>query len=190
MGLRDLASDYSATRARRNALIAIAATFAIFSALLGAMFYLRSASAQWPEPFHFASLLMAGAMTMFSLCASLTVAIGARALSPAEIEPAVRWVAIAIACWLTFQFLEVVEWTRLVYLVGLGPRTAFGGSYLALTASHWLAISACVCWMTYVAVDIRHRDVLAPAMYSHFLNLWWIVLLFALYFPNATLRGI
>jgi heme/copper-type cytochrome/quinol oxidase subunit 3 len=32
--------------------------------------------------------------------------------------------------------------------------------------------------------------VLAVALYSHFLNLWWIVLLFSLYFSNADLRGI
>jgi heme/copper-type cytochrome/quinol oxidase subunit 3 len=39
-------------------------------------------------------------------------------------------------------------------------------------------------------VDVRRRDVLAPAMYSHFLNFWWIVLVFALYFTNADLGGL
>jgi heme/copper-type cytochrome/quinol oxidase subunit 3 len=133
---------------------------------------------------------MVSGMTMFSLCASVTVAIGARALQLEETEPAVRWVAIAISSWIMFLFLEIVEWVRLVYLVGLGPRTAFGGTFLALTGTHWLAATACVCWMTYVAVDVRRRDVLAVALYSHFLNLWWIVLLFSLYFSNADLRGI
>ncbi len=133
---------------------------------------------------------MVAGMTMFSLCASVTIAVGSRALVLNQIEPAVRWVAIAISCWIMFLFLEIVEWVRLVYLVGLGPKTAFGGSFLALTGTHWIAASACVCWMTYVAVDVRRRDVLAVALYSHFLNLWWIVLVFCLYFSNANLQGI
>jgi heme/copper-type cytochrome/quinol oxidase subunit 3 len=186
----DIIRVHTATRSRRAALLVIAANFAFFAALLAVMFYLRATAVNWPAPFHFASLLMVGAMTMFSLCGSVTIAIGARALHLDEVEPAVRWVAIAVACWITFLFLEIVEWVRLVYLVGLGPRTTFGGSYLALTGTHWLAASACVCWMTYVAVDVRRRDVLAVALYSHFLNLWWIVLLFCLYFSNANLQGI
>lgn len=182
--------EHTATRPRRADLLVIAANFAFFAALLAVMFYLRSTATEWPTPFHFASLLMVGGMTMFSLCGSVTVTIGAYALSLEQNEPAVRWLAIAISCWIMFLFLEIVEWVRLVYLVGLGPRTAFGGSYLALTGAHWVAASACVCWMTYVAADVRHRDVLAVALYSHFLNLWWIVLLFCLYFSNANLQGI
>lgn len=186
----DIIRVHIATRSRRAALLVIAANFAFFAALLAVMFYLRSTAADWPTPFHFASLLMVGAMTMFSLCGSVTVGVGARALHLDEVEPAVRWVAIAVSSWIMFLFLEIVEWVRLVYLVGLGPQTAFGASYLALTGTHWLAASACVCWMTYVAVDVRRRDVLAVALYSHFLNLWWIVLLFCLYFSNANLQGI
>ena len=50
------------------------------AALLGAMFYLRSTSQTWPEPFHFASLLMVAAMTMFSLCGSVTMVNAAASL--------------------------------------------------------------------------------------------------------------
>ncbi len=168
----------------------VAANLAFFAALLAAMFYLRTNAPSWPAPFHFASLLMVGAMTLFALTASVTAGVGARALYLDELEPAVRWVAIAIANWITFQFLEVVEWVRLIYLVGFGPGTTFGATYLALTLTHWLGVTACVCWMTYVAVDVRGRDILAVSIYSHFLNLWWIVLLFAVYFSNANLQGI
>lgn len=182
--------EHVATRTRRAALMVVAANFVFFAALLAVMFYLRATAADWPAPFHFASLLMVGAMTMFSLCGSVTIAIGARAVALYEIEPAVRWVAIAIASWITFLFLEIVEWVRLIYLVGYGPHTVFGATYLALTGTHWLAVSGCVCWMTFVAVDVRRRDVLAAALYSHFLNFWWLVLLFCLYLPNANLQGL
>ena len=65
----------------------------------------------------------------------------------------------------------------------------FGGTFLLLTGTHWLAATGCVGWFCYVAADVKKRDILAAALYSHFLNLWWIVLVFALYFFNADMQG-
>jgi heme/copper-type cytochrome/quinol oxidase subunit 3 len=183
-------AEFYATRTRRGVLLIVAAHAAFFAALLAVMFYLRWVSEEWPAPFHFASLLMVAALTMFALSGSVTVQIAARAVKLADQEPAVRWIAVGIASWLTFLFLEIVEWVRLVYLVRLGPDTAFGGTYLALTGAHWVAACACVCWMTFVAIDTRRRDILAVAIYSHFLNLLWVVLVLTLYFPNANMQGI
>src|SRR5882724_6712392 len=133
-------TEYWSTRPRRLTAVFIAGNLAFFAALLGVMFYLRLHSEDWPVPFHFASLLMVSALTMFALCASVTVAIGDRAARmEASSEPAVRWIAIAISSWFMFLFLEIVEWVRLVYLENLGPHTAFGGTFLALTFTHWLA---------------------------------------------------
>lgn len=178
------------TRTRRVTVAFIASNFAFFMALLAVMFYLRSGARDWPVPFHFASLLMAAALTMFSLVGSATLHVAYRAARLDDREPAVRWIAIAISCWFVFLFLEIVEWVRLVYLEGLGPHTQFGATFLSLTGSHWVAASFALGWFTYVAVDVKNRDVLAAAMYSHFLNVWWLVLLFALYFSNANLEGI
>ena len=181
--------QYYATKTRRVVLLVIAASTMFFATLLSVMFYLRWASEMWPTPFHFASLLMATALTMFALCASVTGEVSAQSVNAADPEPAVRWLAIAITCWLMFLFLEIVEWVRLVYLEQLGWDTTFGATFLSLTGAHWIAASAVVCWMTFVANGTRTRDVLAVAMYSHFLNAVWLVLLFALYFSNATLAG-
>lgn len=183
-------TQYFATRTRRGTLWIIAAHMAFFATLLAVMFYLRWASEEWPTPFHFASLLMVAALTMFAAAGSATLEVATRAVKLDDQEPAVRWIAIGIACWLTFLFLEVVEWVRLVYMVHLGPRTAFGGTYLALTGAHWIAVCACVSWMTVAASNTRKRDVMAVAMYSHFLNLLWIVLVFTLYLTNANLEGV
>jgi heme/copper-type cytochrome/quinol oxidase subunit 3 len=188
--MRAYIAEYYATRTRRGTLWIIAANLAFFAALLAVMFYLRWASEAWPTPFHFASLLMVTALIMFAVSGSATLEMAARAARLNDQEPAVRWVAVGIASWLTFLFLEIVEWVRLVYLVGLGPDTAFGGTYLALTGAHWLAACACVCWMTFVANDTRRRDIVAVAMYSHFLNVLWLVLVFALYLTNASLGEI
>jgi heme/copper-type cytochrome/quinol oxidase subunit 3 len=185
--MRDYIAVYYATRARRGTLWIIAANAAFFAALLAVMFYLRWVAEAWPTPFHFASLLMVAALTMFAASGSATLEMASRAVKFNDQEPAVRWVAVGIASWLTFLFLEIVEWVRLIYLVRLGPDTAFGGTYLALTGAHWIAAVACVCWMTWVAVDTRRRDVIAVAMFSHFLNLLWLVLVFTLYLTNASL---
>jgi cytochrome aa3-600 menaquinol oxidase subunit 3 len=183
-------SRYYSTRARRAALLTSAATGVFFAALLGVMFYLRWAAEAWPAPFHFASLLMVTGLTMFGLAASATFEIGSRAVGFPDREPALRWIAVGIATWLTFLFLEIVEWIRLVYLVQLGPDTAFGSTFLALTGAHWIAVGCCVAWMTWAANDTRSRDVLAPAIFSHFLNLVWIVLVATLYLPNADIWGL
>ena len=178
---------YYATRARRSTIWIIAANACFFGALLAVMFYLRWIATDWPTPFHFASLIMVTALTMFCVAGSWTLEMASRALDAADAEPAVRWIAVGIACWLTFLFLEVVEWVRLIFLLRIGPDTAFGGTYLAVMGAHWIAGCVCVCWMTYVAINVRKRDILAVAMYAHFLNLVWVVLLFTVYFSNATL---
>ena len=181
---------YYATPARRAALLTSAVTGVFFAALLAVMFYLRWAAEAWPTPFHFASLLMVAGLLMFAMTASATFEIASRAVGLPDIEPAIRWLAVGIATWLTFLFLEIVEWIRLVYLVRLGPDTAFGSTFLALTGAHWIAVACCVAWMTWAANSPRRRDILAPTIFSHFLNLVWIVLVITLYLPNADLWGL
>src|SRR5690349_10417474 len=117
--MKEFLAGYYATRARRGTLILIAGNMLFFGALLAIMFYLRWAAEEWPAPFHFASLLMVAALTMFAVAGSVTCEVGARATKFADRETVVRWFAVSIACWLTFMFLEVVEWVRLVYLVRL-----------------------------------------------------------------------
>lgn len=186
-----IVAEYFSTRPRRLTALFIAGNIPFFAALLGVMFYLRWVSEEWPTPFHFASLLMVSALTMFGLCASVTVAIGARAAQTENsTEPAVRWIAIAISSWFIFLFLEIVEWVRLVYLERLGPDTSFGSTFLALTGTHWIAATGCLGWFCYVAANVKKRDILAAALYSHFLNLWWLVLVVTLYFFNADIQGI
>lgn len=177
-------AEYAATPVRRRTLVLIAANFAFFSALLAVMFYVRTMSADWPVPFEFGNLLMAFAMGMSGVCASITMVVGANSAAQGKDDEAVRWIAIAIASWLVFLFLEGVEWANLVYLVGVGARTAFGGTYLVLTGAHWLAVIVCATWFTFTIADVRRHDILAPALYSHFLAIWWIVLVILLYLPN------
>jgi heme/copper-type cytochrome/quinol oxidase subunit 3 len=184
MTLHTYIDEYRATPTRRRTMVLVAVNFALFAALMVVMFYVRAKSTNWPVPFEFGSLLMVSAMAMSAICASVCMAVGAHSASKGEYDEAVRWVAIAISSWLIFLFLELVEWVRMIYLVELGPKTPFGGTYLALTGTHWLAVIACGIWFTFVVADIRRRDILAAALYSHFLAIWWLVLVILLYLPN------
>jgi heme/copper-type cytochrome/quinol oxidase subunit 3 len=188
--MKEILAEYYGTRRRRQTLLMIAAQSAFFAALLAVMFYLRWASEMWPTPFHFASLLMVAGLTMFALSSSVTVEIASRAAKLQDTEPAVRWMAISVVTWLTFLFLEIVEWVRLVFLEKLDWSTSFGATYLSLMVTHWVAVLGCALWMIFVANDVKKRDVLAVALFSHFLNAVWIVLVFTLYLTNATLDGI
>ena len=188
--MRAALTEYFITRSRRIAWLVIAANFMLFATLLAVMFYLRWISEEWPAPFHFGSLLMVGAMTMFSLCGSVTMAIAAKATRLDDIEPAVRWIAIAISSWFVFLFLEIVEWVRLGLSRQPRPARVFRSHLPGAYRTHWLAATACVCWMTYVAVDVRQRDMLAVALYSHFLNFWWIVLVIRALFLERHSQGI
>jgi heme/copper-type cytochrome/quinol oxidase subunit 3 len=177
-------SAYAATPARRRTLAAVAIHLLIFAALMVWMFRVRAASSDWPVPFEFGSLLMIFAMAMGAVCGSITMAVAANRAERGEGEEAIRWIAIAISSWLVFLFLEAVEWVRMVYLVQLGPETPFGLTYLSITGAHWLGAIACVGWFTFCLTKVLKRDILAAALYSHFLAIWWIVIVFLIYFPN------
>ena len=182
---------YFATRQRRITGLVGVATLAFFGVFLFALQYTRWNSSDWPTPFHFPSMLMAVALAMFALCGSVTVVVAeVAARDKTDLEPARRWMAIAVTSWFLFLFLEVVEWVHLVYVEQLGPYTQFGSVFLALTGVHYLAATCCMVWLGIAAARVERRDLLAPALYSHFLNLWWIVIVVTVYFPNADLRGI
>ena len=178
-------AEYGATPVRRRTLIVVALNSLLFLGLLAAMFYVRIHAPEWPVPFQFGSLLMVFAMASGGICGSITMVVAARSAAAGQTEEAVRWVAIAIVSWVTFLVLETVEWVNLFYLVDIGPKTKFGSTYIALTGSHWVCVIACVIWFTLTLSDVRKRDLLAAALYSHFLALWWMVLIVAVYLVNA-----
>ena len=177
---------YAATPTRRRTLVLIGMNFACFAALAGYTIYVRTTAKDWPiaPPFEFGNLLMVFAMAMAAVCGSTTMVAGSHSAAKGNPEEAVRWIAIAISAWLVFLFLECVEWANLMYLKDLGPETPFSSSFLLMTGTHWLAVIACTIWFTFAIADVRRRDILAAALYSHFLVIWWIVIAILLYLPN------
>src|SRR5437868_9183609 len=100
-----LIAEYAATPARRRTLWIVAGNFAVFTALIAVMFYVRTTSeGEWPVPFEFGSLLMVFSMAMAAVCASITMVVGAHSAAKGKVDESVRWIAIAIVSWLVFLF--------------------------------------------------------------------------------------
>lgn len=178
---------YTATRARRTSLMIGAAGLMVFIALFVVHFYLRAAAEEWPKAFSFPSLVLALALTSFAISSSVTCEIGAHALAQGDHLPAIRWLAISIVTWGTFAFVGIVEWVRVVFMLNLDWHTSFGASYLSIVITHWFGVCACALWLAIVAAKIKEHDILAVALFSHFLNLVWLATLVLIYFPNTNL---
>jgi cytochrome aa3-600 menaquinol oxidase subunit 3 len=162
---------------------------AIFIALFVFGIRLRSSAVEWPKAFQFGSLLMSVAMTSFALAASVTAELGARTARETDVEPAVRWLAISISCWLVFLFLEIVEWVRLIFIADLGFSTQFGKVHLLITSFHWAGVLGAIGWLSWAIAGVRRHNLLPAALFTHCLNLWWLVILTVQYFSNASLTG-
>ena len=106
-----------------------------------------------------------------------------------DVEPSVRWLAIAISGWLVFLFLEIVEWVRLIFLINYGLGTPFGLAHLTVSGFHWFGVLAGVGWLTWAIARVRTRNLLSAALFTHVLNFWWLAIVFIMYFTNASLAG-
>ena len=170
---------------------------AIMTATFFAVFaYLRFTAPRWPDAFHFGSGLMAAAMTMFLLSGSFTMFLAVRATQGPKSEPstAARWVGITVAAWCCFVLLEGMEWTRLLWIIGvtLGSNPwnipLFGATYYILTGLHGLHVIAGLVYLTLVA--LKKWDVKAAQWYVHFVNAMWLPLFFGLYLASTDLQGL
>jgi cytochrome c oxidase subunit 3 len=164
--------------------------------LLVAFAYFRFRAPLWPTAFHFASGLMAAAMTMFLLSGSFTMYLAVRAAHSGEADAQTpsKWVAVTAASWCCFVLLEGIEWMRLILVVGVTLRSnpwnvpLFGATYFILTGFHALHVVAGLVYLTLVAV--RKWDVKAAQWYVHFVNAMWLPLFFGLYLASVDLQGL
>jgi len=164
--------------------------------LFAAFAYLRWRAPHWPDAFHFASGLMAAAMTMFLLSGSFTMRAAVRAKQSGHggRDATARWLAITIANWCCFLLLESLEWFRLLVIVGVtlpnNPWNVplFGASYYILTGLHGLHVVAGIVYLTVVA--IRRKDPRPARWYVDFVGAMWLPLFFGLYLASTDLQGL
>ncbi|MCU1257610.1 MAG: bb3-type cytochrome oxidase subunit [Bryobacterales bacterium] len=190
MNARELLRGVVRTRRQRAMFLCLCADGVVFLALFTAYIYLRVHSTEWPVALHFASGLMAFAMTLFTVCGSFTMAVAAREQRKGNEVIAVRLILATIALFGTFLLLDAMEWARLLLFERVSISTAFGSTFFALSGYHALHVLVALFYMAAVAGRIKRSDVGACALFVHFTNLVWLALFVGLYLSNADLKGL
>lgn len=168
----------------------------IFLALFVSYVYLRVQSPTWPAAFHFASGLMAVAITLFILAASFTMFFAARQRAAGNFEIAFRMVVATIAVWGSVVILLGMEWVRLIMIVEVTLTTnpynvpAFGSTYFLLTGFLLLNLVGGLVYLAAVAARIRTSDIGACALFVHLNSVVWLFLFIGVYLAGADLQGL
>jgi len=155
-----------------------------FSALLIAYSFVRVASASWPMPFEWPSILNATIMTVVLLSSSLTMVMGVRAAKLGRSSAVVGWLAATMLGGILFDILHIREWLG---LIGEGVRLfknpwgdpQFGAAFFTLTGLHMTHVTIGVVYLGVIAWGSRRgkytsEDVEVSGLYWHFVDLVWM----------------
>jgi heme/copper-type cytochrome/quinol oxidase subunit 3 len=190
MNARELFRFMVHTRRQRAMLTFLCADAAVFLVLLTVYLYLRAHAPEWPVALHFASGLMAFAMTLFTLSGSFTMAAAARDQERGGETIAMRLILATIAVFGTFLLCDAMEWARLILFEHVTLATPFGETFFALSGYQAVHTFAGCFYLAAVAGKVKRSDVGACALFIHFTNLLWLVIFVALYLSNADLKGL
>jgi cytochrome c oxidase subunit 3 len=189
------------TRQQRGMALFLMADFVVFLVLFASYLYLRSQAGAWPVAFHFASALMAFAITLFALSGSFTMFYAVRYQvrdedSGKRNEIAMRLTVATIAVLGCVLIMLGMEWVRLLFISDVTFTAnpygvpAFSWTYFSLTGFYGLHVLGGVVYLMVVASNIQNSDAGPAALFVHFTNIIWLVLVFGLYFASGDLQGI
>jgi cytochrome c oxidase subunit 3 len=156
-----------------------------FSALLMAYSYVRVATREWPQPFHFwPSVVTATVMTLVLLSSSLTMVFAVAAAKRGNRRGAVLNLGLTMFFGLTFVVLHANEWGVLIHEgVRLWQNPwgvpLFGATFFTLTGLHMFHVITGVAYLAAVAVgfgkgSFTSDDVEVSGLYWHFVDLVWM----------------
>ena len=159
-----------------------------FGALLYAYSYGRISIADWPTPFHSASIRNATIMTAFLLTSSLTMVLAVNAAAKGRESARQLWLLATMACGIGFILLHAKEWSNLI-AEGLripifpavpGQDTAsefagvsksvpqFAATFFGLTGMHMLHVTLGVVYLGIIAF----RKKFIPVIFACWLAAW------------------
>lgn len=189
-------TEFLATRAQRRMAIFLCADFVLFLALFVSYIYLRVEAPSWPGAFHFASGLVAVAITTFAFSGSFAMFYSARHQANKSYDIAMRLLVATIAVLGSVLILLGMEWIRLIFIAEVTFTNnpwhipAFSSTYFILTGFYGAHLFCGLIYLTVVASKIQTSDAGAAALYVHFTNLVWLILLFGVYFASTDLQGL
>jgi len=159
-----------------------------FGALLYAYSYGRISTANWPTPFHSASIANATVMTAFLLTSSLTMVLAVRASADRDAKMQRLWLIATMLCGIAFIVLHGREWHKLIeegLTLPLFPRIPgqavtgefadvtknvpqFGATFFGLTGMHMLHVTLGVVYLGVIAL----RRKFIPILFALWLAAW------------------
>jgi len=161
---------------------------AVFLVLFLFYLYIRLKAPEWAAALHFASAIMAIAMTLFTFAGSFTMAAAANAQAKGDNVLASRLTAATAGLWVTFLICDAMEWARLLFFEK--PPTIFAQTFCLLSGYHALHLIAGVPYLIQVTVNIRKADAGAAALFTHFANAIWLMIFVAFYVFGTDLQGL
>ena len=167
----------------------IAAESAIFSIFVVAYLYYAGKSLSGPMPNEVLHVPILGSICLFS--SSLTIAMAERAIAQGERTRFGAWWLLTIALGAIFLAGTAHEWKRLIYQEGLTISTnLFGTTFYSLVGLHAchviVGLAGLAIIMAFTLVGWVGREHAARvgvfAMYWHFVDAIWAVVLPVVYF--------
>jgi len=157
--------------------------YAVGSKKLG-MWLFRVASANWPLPFEWSSILNATIMTTVLLSSSVTMVMGVRAAKLGDRGGVVKWLLATMLGGVLFDVLHIREWLG---LIDEGVRLfknpwgdpQFGAAFFTLTGLHMTHVTIGVVYLGVIAwgtsrAKYSAEDVEVSGLYWHFVDLVWM----------------
>jgi len=172
----------------------IIADSATFAGCLVAYGFTRSATPNWPRPFH--SITNVAVMTFILLSSSLTMMIAVRAAEIGDKAKAFLWMMITAVAGILFATLHLREWMGMInegatLFHNPWGTPAFSSLFFSITGLHLLHVTGGV--VALIAVGIRYKggryqadDLEITGLYWHFVDLVWMFVVPLVYLMNLS----
>jgi cytochrome c oxidase subunit III len=172
----------------------IIADSATFAGCLVAYGFTRSATPDWPRPFH--SITNVALMTFILLTSSLTMLIGVQSAQRGNKVAAFRWTMITAAAGILFAVLHLREWMGMInegatLFHNPWGTPLFSSLFFSITGLHLLHVTGGV--IALIAVGIRYQggrykadDLEVTGLYWHFVDLVWMFVVPLVYLLNLS----
>lgn len=182
------------TRGTFGMLLFIATEALLFLCLFFAYFYLSRTHPRWPmEPPP--KLMLASIMLTILVISSLVLYLGEEAIKKGAASTARAAVMATIGLGIVFVVIQVLEYRD--HLKTLKPTTnAYGSIFYTITSFHAAHLLLGLCMLAYVLAlpslepmdRPPHRPLHNAALYWHFVDLIWVIVVAVLYVTPHLVR--
>ncbi|EXX88871.1 cytochrome o ubiquinol oxidase subunit III [Paenibacillus darwinianus] len=153
----------------------------LFGTLFATFIVLRGNTAGGPGPelFELGGII---ASTFILLTSSFTSGLAVLAMNRGNKQGLIGWLIVTALLGLSFIYLEVTEFTKLVHEGANMGTSAFWSAFYTLVGTHGLHVSVGLVWMTALIIQLARRGITPVtkrkvnivSLYWHFLDVVWI----------------